>query len=96
MRTCIKKVLTRLEKCPHGIIVLFVFTLQALLEVHDAVAFKTYALPPASPGLGNDTGAFNGVGGQPIRMVGLHKQPNKPLVSHRPLDQLLYCLHYFY
>ncbi|KAL9959237.1 hypothetical protein ACROYT_G036334 [Oculina patagonica] len=52
---------------------------RALLEVHDAVAFKTYASPPASPGLGNDTGVFNGVTGQPIRMVGLHKQPNKPL-----------------
>ena len=66
---------------PNLMIILFLITYQALLEVHDAVAFKTYASPPASPGLSNDTGAFNGVGGQPIRMVGLHKQPNKPLVS---------------
>lgn len=51
----------------------------ALLEVHDAVAFKTYASPPPSPGLDNEPETANGVGGQPIRMVGLHKQPNKPL-----------------
>lgn len=63
-------------------IILHRFTYQALLEVHDAVAFKTYSSPPASPGLGNEPGTANGVGGQPIRMVGLHKQPNKPLVSY--------------
>ncbi|XP_073230493.1 protein PALS2-like [Porites lutea] len=51
----------------------------SLLEVHDAVAFKTYSSPPPSPSFPEDPGPLNGFGGQPIRMVGLHKQPNKPL-----------------
>lgn len=52
----------------------------SLLEVHDGVAFKTYASPPTpSAALIEDSGTMNGFGGQPIRMVGLHKQPNKPL-----------------
>jgi hypothetical protein len=52
--------------------------LQALMESHDAVAFKTYESPPPSPGIEN----FNGYGGgEPIRMVGLHKQANEHLVS---------------
>ncbi|XP_027055748.1 MAGUK p55 subfamily member 6-like [Pocillopora damicornis] len=51
----------------------------ALLEVHDNVAFKKYASPPASPGPTDEAGTMNGFGGQPIRMVGLHKQPKKPL-----------------
>lgn len=51
----------------------------SLLEVHDAVAFKTYASPPSSPVLSEDPGTLNGFGGQAIRMVGLHRQPNKPL-----------------
>ena len=63
------------------IIILHPLLYQALLEVHDAVAFKTYASPPPSPALDSEPGTANGVGGQPIRMVGLHKQPNKPLVS---------------
>ena len=63
-----------------------VFTCQSLLEVHDAIAFKTYASPPASPGPNDEAGTLNGFGGQPIRMVGLHKQPNKPLVSFCQLD----------
>ena len=58
---------------------------QSLLEVHDAVAFKTYSSPPPSPSFPDDPGPLNGFGGQPIRMVGLHKQPNKPLVSHTVL-----------
>ena len=56
------------------------FHCQALLEVHDNVAFKKYASPPASPGPTDEAGTMNGFGGQPIRMVGLHKQPKKPLV----------------
>lgn len=67
-------------------IILHLLLYQALLEVHDAVAFKTYASPPPSPGLGNEPGTANGVGGQPIRMVGLHKQPNKPLVSFTAIN----------
>ncbi|KAK2561571.1 Protein PALS2 [Acropora cervicornis] len=44
----------------------------SLLEVHDGVAFKTYASPPApSAALVEDSGTMNGFGGQPIRMVGL-------------------------
>ncbi|XP_068751720.1 protein PALS2-like [Montipora capricornis] len=51
----------------------------SLLEVHDAIAFKTYASPPTLPVFPDDPGTLNGFGSQPIRMVGLHKQPNKPL-----------------
>ena len=64
------------------------FHCQALLEVHDNVAFKKYASPPASPGPTDEAGTMNGFGGQPIRMVGLHKQPKKPLVCP---DLLFFC-----
>ncbi|KAK3735094.1 hypothetical protein QZH41_011254 [Actinostola sp. cb2023] len=48
----------------------------ALMQSHDAVAFKTYNSPPPSPGIEN----FNGYGGgEPIRMVGLHKQATEHL-----------------
>ena len=62
------------------------FISQSLLEVHDAIAFKTYALPPTSPVLSEDPGTVNGFGSLPIRMVGLHKQPNKPLVCYKHFE----------
>lgn len=78
---CDNRVLEAHRQFLNMMIILHPLLYQALLEVHDAVAFKTYASPPPSPGLDNEPETANGVGGQPIRMVGLHKQPNKPLVS---------------
>lgn len=53
------------------------------MEAHDAVAFKTYESPPASPGY-LQSGPENGFpGGEAIRMVGLHKQAKEVLVSFR-------------
>ncbi|XP_031559574.1 MAGUK p55 subfamily member 6-like isoform X2 [Actinia tenebrosa] len=48
----------------------------ALMESHDAVAFKTYDSPPPYSGIENSNGYG---GGEPIRMVGLHKQTNEHL-----------------
>ncbi|XP_001629601.2 protein PALS2 isoform X2 [Nematostella vectensis] len=49
---------------------------RALMQTHDAVAFKTYMPTPPSPGVDS----FNGfAAGEPIRMVGLHKHANEHL-----------------